>query len=106
MLQSRADDKKTEGEKGWSILGYIKKFYGLAMMLGLMKMLLFPSPTESPLPEIKDPTNMKDLQKLNLTQDEMDLILTADTMESKKTEISKIVAAKNKEKALEQKRIK
>jgi hypothetical protein len=73
-LQSRADDKKKEGEKGWSIMGYIKKFYGLVMMLGLMKMLLFPGATIPKVPEIKDPTNMVELQKLNLTELELEQI--------------------------------
>lgn len=58
MLQSREDEKKSDANKGWSILGYIKKFYGFIMMLGLMKILLFPNLTEKPIPIIKDPTNM------------------------------------------------
>ena len=72
MLQARADEKKKDGEKGWSVWSYVKKFYGIVMMLGLLKMLLFPGAMPELTPTIKDPTNMRDLAKLNLNQSEMD----------------------------------
>lgn len=104
MLQARADEKKKEGEKGWSVWGYVKKFYGIVMMLGLLKMLLFPGALPELTPTIKDPTNMRDLAKLNLNQSEMDQIFSSPTVEDKRLTISKIVSKKNKEKELEAKK--
>ena len=92
MLQARADERKKDGEKGWSVWSYIKKFYGIVMMLGLLKMLLFPGALPELTPTIKDPTNMRDLAKLNLNQSEMDQIFSSPTVEDKRLTISKIVS--------------
>jgi hypothetical protein len=100
MLQARTDEKTKEGSRAWSIWGYVKKFYGLVMMFGLMKMLLLPGAVPEMMPRIKDPTNIQDLKKLDLNQTELDLITKAPTVEAKKVEMSKIVALKNKEKEL------
>ena len=101
MLQARTDEKKKDGEKGWSVWGYVKKFYGIVMMLALLKMILFPGALPEMPAMVQDPTNLKDLKKLNLTKTEMDLIMQAPTIEEKKVEVQKLVATKNKEKDLE-----